>query len=208
MISILFPSADRIDALFGELAVAEYSYPDVGATRGAILRECRDTEKCGEVEKDRILEKYNVDRYSAILGNGDAVFESAKNAIRDWKPFHLPWIRVVAPSEPAPGVLVAVVVRIVGLWWTNVSRVLYTVDDANSFGFAYGTLPIHAETGEELFMVERSAESGDVTYRILAFSRPRHPLARLGYPLSRAAQRRFGAGSIEAMKNVTSTTGA
>jgi len=213
MISIGFPSADRIAVLFAELAAVDHSYPDVGATRGAIHQDYRDLEQCGVVKKcwgfkkHRVFRNYNVDQYSAILGNGDAVFEAAKGAIRGWKPFHLPWIRVVPQSEPAPGVLVAVVVRIVGLWWTNVSRVLYTVDDANSFGFAYGTLPIHAETGEELFMVERSADSGDVTYRVLAFSRPRHPLARLGYPLSRAAQRRFGAGSIEAMKNATSKTG-
>lgn len=200
MMSLGFPSADRIEDLFVQLASADYSYPEVGATRGATPQEYRDPRKFGG------LAGYNVDHYAAILGNGDVVFEAAKDAIREWSPFHLPWIRVVAQSEPAPGVLVAIVVRIAGLWWTNVSRVLYTVDEANSFGFAYGTLPVHAETGEERFTVERSAESGDVTYRILAFSRPRHPLARLGYPFSRAAQRRFGAGSIEAMKNAISKT--
>ncbi len=186
MISVRLPGADHIGELFDELATAKFSYSEVGATRG-------------EVPKG-----YNVDRYSAILGYGDAAFESAKQAIRDWVPFHLPWIRVFPQSEPTKGVMAAVVARLVGLWWTNVSRVIYTVDEPDAFGFAYGTLPFHAETGEELFLVERSGESVEVIYRILAFSKPRHLLARLGYPVSRAAQRRFGAGSIEAMRGATS----
>ncbi len=186
MISVRLPGVDHIGELFDELATAKFSYSEVGATRG-------------EVPKG-----YNVDRYSAILGYGDATFESAKQAIRDWAPFHLPWIRVFPQSEPTKGVMAAVVVRLVGLWWTNVSRVIYTVDESDAFGFAYGTLPLHAEVGEELFLVERSGESAEVIYRILAFSKPRHVLARLGYPVSRAAQRRFGAGSIEAMRDATS----
>lgn len=83
------------------------------------------------------------------------------------------------------------VVHLVGLWWINVSRVIYTLEETDRFAFAYGTLGYHAETGEERFQVQRDPDSGDVTYSILAFSRPRHILARLGYPLSRAAQRLF-----------------
>ena len=64
---------------------------------------------------------------------------------------------------------------------------------------------MHAETGEESFLVERCPESGAVTYRILAFSRPRHPLARIGYPFARAAQRRFRKGSIEALRIAAAT---
>ena len=186
MISLRMPGADRIGDLFEQLADANFSYSEVGAT-------------CGEVP-----EGYNVDRYSTVLGHGDSTFELAKQAIRDWVPFQMPWIRITPQSEPRKEVLAAIVIRIVGLWWTNISRVIYTVDEPDRFGFAYGTLPFHAETGEELFLVERSRESGQVTYRILAFSNPRHILARLGYPLSRAAQRRFGVGSLEAMRRAAS----
>jgi uncharacterized protein (UPF0548 family) len=181
------PGPDELRMLFDGLSTAGFSYPEVGATLG------------------EIPSGYNVDRYSGILGEGDAVFESAKRAIRGWVPFHMPWIQVLPQAEPSQGVLVAVVARIAGLWWTNVSRVIYTIDEPDLFGFAYGTLQFHAETGEELFLVERSRESAQVEYRILAFSRPRHVLARLGYPLSRAAQRRFGAASVEAMRNATSS---
>ena len=189
MISARFPGNDCIGELFDGLASAGFSYSEVGATRG------------------EVPSGYDVDRYSAVLGHGDATFELAKQAIRDWVPFRLSWVRLFPQAEPTKGVMVAVVARLVGMWWTNVSRVIYTVDESDAFGFAYGTLPFHAEMGEELFLVERSGESGEVTYRILAFSRPRHVLARLGYPFSRAAQRRFGAGSIEAMRGATSKPG-
>ena len=185
MITVRPPDPPRIGGMFAELATSDYSYPQVGATRGDIPAG------------------FNVDRYRSVLGSGDAVFESAKQALRDWVPFDLPWIRVFPQSEPDAGVMVAVVVHVVGLWWTNVNRVIYTVDEPDVFGFAYGTLPAHAEVGEEQFLVRRSGESAEVTYEILAFSNPRHVLARVAYPLSRSTQRRFGAGSIAAMRKAT-----
>ncbi len=182
MISLRLPARARIDALLDELQTAPYSYAEVGATREALPAH------------------YRVDRYSVVLGSGDAVFDAAKRAIRAWSPFDLPWVRAFSRSEPVPGASVAVVARVLGAWWVNVSRVVYVVDDEHAFGFAYGTLPHHAERGEERFLVERSPESGEVVYHILAFSQPHHVLARLGAPLARATQRRFGAGSLAAMQ--------
>jgi uncharacterized protein (UPF0548 family) len=69
-----------------------------------------------------------------------------------------------------------------------------------AFGFAYGTLPGHAESGEERFLVEWDRAGGDVWYDLLAFSRPRHVLARLGYPLARRLQNRFAKESAAAMR--------
>jgi uncharacterized protein (UPF0548 family) len=40
-----------------------------------------------------------------------------------------------------------------------------------------------------------------VWYDIRAFSRPRHVLARLGYPLTRRTQKRFARDSVAAMGN-------
>ncbi len=51
------------------------------------------------------------------------------------------------------------------------------------FGFAYGTLPGHVESGEERFLVEWDRGDDAVWYDILAFSRPNHVLTRLGYPV-------------------------
>jgi uncharacterized protein (UPF0548 family) len=98
--------------------------------------------------------------------------------------------------------VVAVVARVLGVWWVNACRVVYAVDEAGPvcrFGFAYGTLPGHAESGEERFQVEWDRSDDAVYYDILAFSRPRHLLARLGYPLTRRTQRRFARDSAAAM---------
>jgi uncharacterized protein (UPF0548 family) len=66
-------------------------------------------------------------------------------------------------------------------------------------GFAYGTLKEHAESGKERFTVEWNRANDKVCYDILAFSRPRQTLARLGYPLSRFMQKQFAEDSKAAM---------
>lgn len=67
------------------------------------------------------------------------------------------------------------------------------------FGFAYGTLPDHAGSGEERFLIEWDREDDSVWYDILAFSRLRHFLARLGYPWVRRVQKKFGRESAAVM---------
>ena len=131
-----------------------------------------------------------------------------------------------APIET--GAAVAVVARLGGVVSVqNVSRIVYTIQEGpgedeealraaergglrrgvspdrsagppRRFGFAYGTLPAHAESGEERFTIEH-ARDGSVWYDILAFSRPNRALVRLGYPLARALQGRFARGSMRAM---------
>jgi len=69
-----------------------------------------------------------------------------------------------------------------------------------NFGFAYGTLPNHAEMGEEIFEVLLEPESEEVVYRIRAVSKPRAALARIGYPITRVFQERFRRDSIRALQ--------
>jgi len=71
------------------------------------------------------------------------------------------------------------------------------------FGFAYGTLPGHVESGEERFLIEWDRADNCVWYDILAFSRPRHILAWLGYPWVRHLQKRFRQESGAAMCRAT-----
>ena len=88
------------------------------------------------------------------------------------------------------------------LWSLNACRIVYVVDESQPirrFGFAYGTLPDHVESGEERFVVEWDEASDEVWYDIFAFSRPRHPLIRLGNPYMRRLQQRFGRESAAAM---------
>jgi uncharacterized protein (UPF0548 family) len=73
-------------------------------------------------------------------------------------------------------------------------------EDTSIFGFAYSTLPDHVGSGAERFLVEWDREEGSVWYDILAFSRPRHFLAKLGYPWMRRIQKRFGRESAAVMR--------
>ena len=89
-----------------------------------------------------------------------------------------------------------------GLWVLNACRVVYVVEEeepVRRFAFAYGTLPEHAESGEERFQVEL-LEDDSVWYDILAFSRPNQLLARLAYPYVRRKQKQFARESMLAMK--------
>jgi uncharacterized protein (UPF0548 family) len=87
--------------------------------------------------------------------------------------------------------------------------VLYVVGDARGgsrFGFAYGTLTTHAESGEELFEVFLDPRTHDVMYRIRATSWAQAPLAYLGQPMVRLLQARFRRDSCAAMRRATSRT--
>jgi len=92
--------------------------------------------------------------------------------------------------------------RAVGVWWLNACRVVYVVDDdgpISKFGFAYGTLPGHVESGEERFLIEWDRGDDGVWYDIVAFSHPHRFSARLGYPVVRRLQKRFGRDSAASM---------
>ena len=85
----------------------------------------------------------------------------------------------------------------------NACRIVYVVDDegpVQRFGFAYGTLPEHAESGEERFTVEWHEADDAVWYDIVAFSRPQQLLTRLAYALVRRLQKRFARDSAAAMR--------
>jgi uncharacterized protein (UPF0548 family) len=151
-----------------------------------------------------------VDHTRIKLGEGEAVFKSATAALRRWGQFDLGWVEAWSPDTPVrAGEVVAVIGRAFGVWWVNACRIVYVVDEAgpvSRFGFAYGTLPGHVESGEERFLVEWDRADGGVWYDILAFSRPRHVLTRLGYPVVRRLQKRFGRDSAAAMRRATAPT--
>jgi uncharacterized protein (UPF0548 family) len=182
------PSEETIRRVLLSQQHCDVSYPDIGASRG--------TPPAG----------YTSDHHRATLGAGAAAFERAVAALRMWRMFRLGWLEPVfsgAPAQIVVGADVAVLVRAFGLWSLNTCRIVYVIDESapvRRFGFAYGTLPEHAESGEERFTIEWRRDDDSVWYDILAFSRPRHTLARLGYPLTRRLQKRFARDSVAAMK--------
>jgi len=155
------------------------------------------------------LAGFRLDEASGLLGFGEATLQLAKRALSEWRHFDLGWVELYpADAEIEQGTVVAVLVRHLGVWSLNGCRVLELTGDRESgplFGFFYGTLTNHAEMGEELFEVSLNATTGEVTYRIRAFSKPRAALARIGYPITRLLQARFRRDSIAAMQRAVKT---
>jgi len=180
------PPADDVSKFLLAQKSQDFSYPEVGATRG--------TPPAG----------YTVDHNRIQLGLGELVFERAVSALRSWKQFELGWVRVMPEHPPLEvGAIVAVQARTLGLWSLNATRIVYVIDNhgpIRTFGFAYGTLPDHAECGEERFTIEWRAEDESVSYDILAFSRPQKLLAKMGSVRARKFQRRFARDSLLALR--------
>lgn len=149
-----------------------------------------------------------MDHNRARLG-GDDAWDRAVSALKDWKMFDVGWARLLPPGRPIEvGTTIAVLARHYGLRSLNPCRIVYLVHEDDGpvrrRGFAYGTLPGHAQGGEERFTVEQHGD-GSVFYDLYAFSRPNDPLARYGRPFARALQQRFARDSLQAMVRATGT---
>ena len=190
MFSLTAPTEDEVRRFISKQKDSSFSYPDVGASATAVPAG------------------YNVDHNRVQLGRGENTWQRALGAIRAWRMFSMPWVNLHWQSAPiVVGTDVAVSVHHFGFYSLNACRIVHLVDEGGPvrrFGFAYGTLAEHAESGEERFTVEWNRAADTVWYDLLAFSRPRQMLARLGYPLSRSLQKRFAEGSKAAMMNAAS----
>ena len=182
------PNKQQLDNLIIEQKDKPFSYPHIADTSLTI--------------KEKTPQGFRYDNNSILIGEGEAVFEAAREVIRDWQMFPGGWAEIYARDTPLEvGRIVVMCARVWGIWWLNCARIVFTVNERNRFGFAYGTLEHHAESGEELFQV-RMDDSGQVFYEILAFSRPRHWTARLAFPIARFHQRKFVKHSFQNMKNI------
>jgi uncharacterized protein (UPF0548 family) len=145
---------------------------------------------------------YNIDHNRIQLGNGEATYRRAVEAMKSWQHFDLGWVTIVPRGVAIEvGATVAVKARALGTWSLSASRVVYVVNKPGRFGFAYGTLPDHVERGEERFLIEWLPDDS-VWYDIFAFSRPKHPLVKLSSPLARLLQKRFARDSLNRMASV------
>jgi uncharacterized protein (UPF0548 family) len=153
---------------------------------------------------------FSLDVLRVRLGQGADLLARARGALERWEIFRLPWVELV-PARPRlePGTDLAVVARHAGFWSINACRIVYLVAEEESgverSGFAYGTLPDHAERGEEIFAVELDAADDGVWYHVRAASRPNAWLSWLGYPLARRLQRRFRDESAAALRRALAT---
>lgn len=177
-----YPDEIQLKSYLAQHVNSELSYVEVGATK--------DQQPLG----------YDNDYRHVDLGRGDTVWENAKQAIINWQQYPKPWTNIYPTNAPLiKGQTVAVLFRVVGVWWLNSARIIYTINESNRFGWAYGTLKDHVEKGEECFWIERNEEEL-VSYHIRAFSRPAFWMTRIGYPLARFWQRQFVKESMETMR--------
>jgi uncharacterized protein (UPF0548 family) len=178
------PSDEDVGAFLATQRELPFTYGEVGATNATPPAE------------------YNVDRNRIQLGNGEVIFKRAVAALKQWRQFELGWVTIVPRGVAVEvGATVAVKARTFGVWSLSACRVVYVIDEPRRFGFAYGTLSDHVERGEERFLIEW-LEDDYVWYDILAFSRPRHPLVKLGFPYARMLQKQFARDSLNRMKSL------
>ena len=180
------PSDETIRQFISSQHDLPFSYREVGATRS-----------------EAAPADFTVDHNRIKLGDGESAYQRAVTALRSWQQFELGWVTIVPPHTLVEvGRTVAVQAYTFGFWSLNACRIVYVIDEqepVKRFGFAYGTLPNHVECGEERFTVEWR-EDDSVWYDIYAFSRPQHPLVRLGFPVARKLQKRFVRASLTVMK--------
>lgn len=157
-----------------DLGSTDLSYPEHGATR-----------------EGRLPDGYNHLRVEVPLGHGRAVLAAAGEAVTTFRMHRASGFGIRADAErAAPGVAIEVAVGLGPLHVTAPCRVVWTVDEEDRIGFAYGTRHGHPERGEEAFVVELRAD-GSVWFTVTAFSRPAALLTRLGGPLVPVLQRGY-----------------
>ena len=169
--------AGRLEALLRRSVAAAPTYPQVGATRAAVLAGAP------------MPEGYHHLRHQRLIGTGQAAFDAAGAHLLSWGTHRGVGFDLRATS---PRVVEAATVAFrIGRGPLGVlasCRVVWTVDTPQRRGFGYGTLPGHPETGEEAFVVSRDS-AGRVWVEIVAFSNPDRWYSRLGGPAVPVLQR-------------------
>jgi uncharacterized protein (UPF0548 family) len=134
--------------------------------------------------------------------SGSNAFERAVEALRTWGMHRGAGLRVAADGPIAVGTNVAFSAPLPIGFVDGTCRIVLVVDEPNRYGFAYGTLSVHPERGEEAFIVS-GHEDGNVRLDIEGVSQPTHPLARLVPPLADYLQDRGVRRYLAAMRALT-----
>jgi uncharacterized protein (UPF0548 family) len=162
--------------------VTEVTYPHVGFTRTG-----------------RLPAGYRHLRYRTRIGDGENVLARAGEAVLTLRMHRATGARITADAgRAAPGVLITV-----GLGPLRAPcEVVWTVEEGDRIGFAYGTRAGHPAVGEEAFVVERD-EHDRVWFSVIAFSRPAGTLMRLGGPVAVGFQHAYARLCGRALRRLT-----
>jgi uncharacterized protein (UPF0548 family) len=183
--------------------------PDSKKLQGILERESLSSPTYKEVALTKDAGRpgatdYYVHEIAIELGTGQATFDRAYEALRDWEHFACGWT-FLYPTKPAieAGTTLIVYANHIFVWSINSCRIIYVIDDDDGtvkrFGYGYGTLPVHSESGEERFLIEWDRKLNVCKYEIRAFSRSNNPLVSLAWPLAKAIQDQFRQQSTRAL---------
>jgi len=129
-------------------------------------------------------------------------FDRASEAIRAWDVHRGANLSVLADGPIEVGTNVAMSAPLPVGFVDVTCRVVAVVEEADRRGFAYGTLPVHPECGEEAFLIVRD-DSG-VRFEVEAVSKARHPIARLVPPVANRLQDQAVQRYLSAMTKLVS----
>lgn len=168
MLRLTHPALSELQALAEKVRSDPFTYEAVGAT-------AHSDWPAG----------YRHDREWVDLGD-DSEFAPAAARLKAWQPHVGAGVLHAANGDIEPGTCVALAAPALGLWVLATCRIVYVQEEPDCFAWAYGTLPLHPEEGEERFELTRS--EGRTRFSVAAFSRPRHWLARSTSPIARRLQ--------------------
>jgi uncharacterized protein (UPF0548 family) len=137
------------------------------------------------------------DHWSVELGTGDEAFERAFSGLQHWLPQRGSDFAVGFDGLVDPGRAVAIGAPMPVGFVIVTARIVYVEAEPDRYAWAYGTLPIHPEVGEERFAIVRQGDA--VRFEITAFSKVTDLLGRLVPPVARALQVRANRGYLDAM---------
>lgn len=162
------------DSSVSDDGTGAFTYPDVGATASEPPPGYHRFTRRRRLGRGRpLFDRAGAEVVAYRMLEGAGVLHSASSSVA------APGTRVVVRLGVGPAAISAA------------CRVVYVVDEPDRRGFAYGTLPGHPVSGEELFAVEYDPADESVHAVVTAFSRPVAWYLRLAGPLSRLVQRRM-----------------
>jgi uncharacterized protein (UPF0548 family) len=127
-------------------------------------------------------------------------FDRGVEAIRTWAVHKGAGLAIAADGPIAVGTNVAFSAPLPIGYVDGTCRIVAIVEEPQRFGFAYGTLPLHPERGEESFLVIRD-ESG-TRFEVEGVSRPSQLLTRVIPPVSDRLQDTAVRRYLSAMERV------
>lgn len=186
---ILRPSENELRGIAEQQRHENFTYDHVGATAGEPLPH-----------------GFHHVETSTVVGSGSEIFDDAAESLRNWGAHRNSGMSLVTTGPLRRGVVVIFSARMpLGGYVIAACRVVYIVNEPDEFAIAYGTLPLHPESGEERFAIRRVGD--EVRFEISAFSKARHPLVRLSGPIARRVQARATNGYLEALLTRSTLSG-